>query len=68
MKEIKEKARELMKGACRVCKVCDGRVCAGEVPGMGGLGTGASFKSNVEALESIRVNMRLLHDVVEPDT
>ena len=68
MKEIKEKARELMKGSCRVCKVCDGRACAGEVPGMGGLGTGSSFKSNVEALESIRVNMRLLHDVVAPDT
>ncbi|MBG0791600.1 MAG: alpha-hydroxy-acid oxidizing protein [Desulfovibrionaceae bacterium] len=68
MKEIKENARELMKGFCRVCKVCDGRACVGEVPGMGGVGTGASFKANVEALESIRVNMRLLHDAVDPDT
>lgn len=68
MKEINAKARELMKGFCRVCKVCDGRACAGEVPGMGGLGTAASFKSNVEALEGIRLNMRLLHDAVEPDT
>ncbi|WFS63557.1 alpha-hydroxy-acid oxidizing protein [Pseudodesulfovibrio thermohalotolerans] len=68
MKEVKEKARELMKGFCRVCKVCDGRACAGEVPGMGGLGTGASFKANVEALEGFRLNMRLLHDAAEPDT
>ncbi|WP_272700473.1 alpha-hydroxy-acid oxidizing protein [Desulfovibrio sp. Fe33] len=68
MKEIKEKARELMKGFCRVCKVCDGRACAGEVPGMGGLGTAASFKANVEALEGFRLNMRLLHDAAEPDT
>jgi hypothetical protein len=68
MKEINDKARDLMKGFCRVCKVCDGRACAGEVPGMGGLGTASSFKSNVEALEVIRVNMRLLHDAVEPDT
>lgn len=68
MKEINEKARELMKGFCRVCKVCDGRACAGEVPGMGGLGTASSFKSNVEALEAFRLNMRLLHDAVEPDT
>ncbi|BCS90119.1 alpha-hydroxy-acid oxidizing protein [Pseudodesulfovibrio sediminis] len=68
MKEINDKAREMMKGYCRVCKVCDGRACAGEVPGMGGLGTASSFKSNVEALEGIRVNMRLLHDATEPDT
>ncbi|WP_338669905.1 alpha-hydroxy-acid oxidizing protein [Pseudodesulfovibrio methanolicus] len=68
MKEIKDKARELMKGFCRVCKVCDGKACAGEVPGMGGLGTGTSFKANVEALEGFRLNMRLLHDAAEPDT
>nr|WP_321256014.1 alpha-hydroxy-acid oxidizing protein [uncultured Pseudodesulfovibrio sp.] len=68
MKEIRDKARELMKGYCRVCKVCDGKACVGEVPGMGGLGTGSSFKSNYEALAEIRLNMRLLHDVTEPDT
>ncbi|BDQ35172.1 alpha-hydroxy-acid oxidizing protein [Pseudodesulfovibrio portus] len=68
MKEVNDKARDLMKGFCRVCKVCDGRACAGEVPGMGGVGTGSSFKSNVEALEGIRVNMRLLHDATQPDT
>ncbi|WP_319542641.1 alpha-hydroxy-acid oxidizing protein [uncultured Pseudodesulfovibrio sp.] len=68
MKEIRDKAREMMKGFCRVCKVCDGKACAGEVPGMGGLGTGSSFKSNYEALAEIRLNMRLLHDVTEPDT
>lgn len=68
MKEINQKARELMKGFCRVCKVCDGKACAGEVPGMGGLGTAASFKANVETLADIRLNMRLLHDATEPDT
>ena len=68
MKEINEKARELMKGFCRVCKVCDGKACAGEVPGMGGLGTASSFKSNVKALANVRLNMRLLHDVTAPDT
>ena len=68
MKEIKEKARDLMQGFCRVCKVCDGKACAGEVPGMGGLGTAASFKNNVTTLADIRLNMRLLHGVAEPDT
>lgn len=67
MKEIKDKARELMQGFCRVCKVCDGKACAGEVPGMGGLGTASSFKNNLSALAEVKLNMRLLHDAVEPD-
>lgn len=68
MKQIREKARELMKGFCRVCPVCDGRACAGEVPGMGGLGTGQSFKNNVEALRAVRLAMRVLHGATTPDT
>lgn len=68
MQEIRKKARERMKGFCRVCPVCDGRACAGEVPGMGGLGTGAAFQANVRALAAQRFNMRLIHDVAEPDT
>lgn len=67
MKEIKDKAREMMKGFCRVCKVCDGRACVGEVPGMGGLGTASSFKNNLAALAEVKLNMRLLHGASEPD-
>ena len=68
MKEIRKIAKERMKGYCRVCPVCDGRACAGEVPGMGGLGTGSSFIANVQALTARRLNMRLIHDAAEPDT
>ncbi len=68
MQEIYSNARNLMKGFCKVCKECDGKVCAGEVPGMGGLGTGLSFKSNVQALSELKFNMSLIHDVIEPDT
>jgi NAD(P)H-dependent flavin oxidoreductase YrpB (nitropropane dioxygenase family) len=68
MQEIRQKARERMKGFCRVCPICDGRACAGEVPGMGGLGTGAAFQANVRALAAWRFNMRLIHDIAEPDT
>lgn len=68
MKEIRDNARELMKGFCRVCKVCDGKACVGEVPGMGGLGTASSFKNNLGALAEVKLNMRLLHTAVEPDT
>ncbi|MGM0645280.1 MAG: alpha-hydroxy-acid oxidizing protein [Thermodesulfobacteriota bacterium] len=68
MQEFKDTARERMKGYCRVCRVCDGKACAGEVPGMGGLGTGSAFQSNVRALAAHQFNMRLLHEVADPDT
>jgi len=68
MKEIRDKARERMKGYCRVCPVCDGQVCAGKVPGMGGLGTAAAFKDNIAALAEVKFNMRLIHDITDPDT
>lgn len=68
MKKIRDNARKLMRGFCRVCKVCDGKACAGEVPGMGGLGTAASFKNNITALADIKLNMRLLHGAADPDT
>jgi isopentenyl diphosphate isomerase/L-lactate dehydrogenase-like FMN-dependent dehydrogenase len=47
--------------------VCDGRACAGEVPGMGGVGTGSAFKVNLEALAKVKLNMRTIHSVKEPD-
>ncbi|MGE4503866.1 MAG: alpha-hydroxy-acid oxidizing protein [Desulfovibrionaceae bacterium] len=67
MKDVRSAAREKMNPACRVCPVCDGKACRGQVPGMGGLGTGSSFTANVEALASVKLNMRLIHGVVDPD-
>ena len=68
VEEIRKVAKERMKGFCRVCPVCDGRACAGEVPGMGGLGTGSAFAANLQSLAAVRFNMRLVHDVTDPDT
>ena len=68
MKEIRDNARKLMEKFCYVCPVCNGRACAGEIPGMGGLGSGSSFAGNVQALAEIKFNMRLIHDVTDPDT
>ncbi|HXX82181.1 MAG TPA: alpha-hydroxy-acid oxidizing protein, partial [Thermodesulfovibrionales bacterium] len=65
---LRKDARERLKGYCRVCPVCDGRVCAGEVPGMGGVGTGSSFIANLEALANYRFNMRTIHEVKTVDT
>lgn len=68
MKTVRQTAREKLKGFCRVCPECNGKVCAGEVPGMGGAGTGASFKNNVVALASFRLNMRTIHGAKHPET
>lgn len=57
-----------MKGFCRVCPFCDGKACAGEVPGMGGAGTGGSFFENIRALEQIKVEMRTIHGHRSIDT
>ena len=68
MDSVRKRAKELMQGACRVCPVCDGRVCTGEVPGMGGLGTGSAFRNNLSALADVQLNMRLIHEVKTPST
>ena len=57
LQEIKKVAREKMKGYCRVCKVCNGIACAGEVPGMGGVGTGSAFTANIDTLAQIKLNL-----------
>lgn len=68
MAALRKKAREEMKGYCRVCPVCDGRACAGEVPGMGGAGSGSAFGANLEALKAWRLNLRTIHGVKQADT
>lgn len=68
MKSIRDTARERMTGYCRVCPICNGKNCASGVPGMGGIGTGEAFRANGEALADLRLNMRLIHDITEPDT
>lgn len=64
--ELRDKARENFNGICRVCRVCNGVVCAGEIPGMGGAGTGMSFQNNVEALKACKLNLRTVHSVTQP--
>lgn len=64
---IREIARQKLSPACKVCPECNGVACAGQVPGMGGVGTGRSFHNNMEALASCRLHMRTVHDVVEPN-
>lgn len=67
MKEVRNVARENMKGFCRVCPVCNGVACAGEVPGMGGSVTGSAFKSNVEDLGKVKLRLKTIHDAKNPN-
>jgi len=66
--EITKKAREAMQARCRVCPICDGKACAGEIPGLGGTGTGAAFHENVAALADYRLNLRTIHAAKDPST
>jgi 4-hydroxymandelate oxidase len=71
--EAREKAKERMKGSCAVYKVCDGlpeRLCQGikygKAIGMGGIGVGASFAANIEALNRLKLKTRLITPHIEP--
>ncbi len=66
-KDLLQQAKINLKGYCKVCPVCDGKACAGQVPGMGGIGTGSAFMANIQALDNYRVNLRTLHNSKEPD-
>lgn len=66
--EIRVKARELLKPYCRVCPECNGVACRGEVPGMGGKGTGRAFIKNYDAIKRIELNMKVVHGVKTVDT
>jgi len=70
----REEARERMKGVCGVYKVCDGRddrLCQGikygKPLGMGGIGKGATFTANVEALDRLHLKSRLIVSHAEPE-
>ena len=67
IKSVYAKAREVLYPVCRVCPECDGIACAGEMPGMGGVGSGMSFQHNYQALQKVRLNLRTLIDVSAGD-
>jgi 4-hydroxymandelate oxidase len=66
--DVLKVAREKMYPRCRVCPECDGVACSGEVPGMGGIGSGKAFRNNIQALAKYELNLRTFHDVKKPDT
>ncbi len=68
MDAIHLSARYKFKKICYVCPVCDGENCPTGVPGMGGIGTGESFRQNIRSLKKYKITTRLIHDITDPDT
>lgn len=68
IKEVRQEAKKRFNGICRVCRECNGVVCAGEFPGIGGVGSAASFINNYKALAALRVKMRVVHAASDPNT
>ncbi len=66
--EVLAKAKQVMGPNCRVCKVCNGVACKGEVPGLGGTGNGNAFSSCVEYFDRVKIHMDVIHEHFEADT
>jgi isopentenyl diphosphate isomerase/L-lactate dehydrogenase-like FMN-dependent dehydrogenase len=60
--ELRKNARKNMAPTCRVCRECDGVACRGEIPGVGGKGTGGAFVRNCEMLARVKINMDLIYE------
>lgn len=67
-KEILDKAREVMMPKCRVCPDCNGLACKGEIPGLGGIGSGNSFTVCRDFLKNIKILMDVTYEGEDIDT
>ena len=75
VEDIRNVAREKLKGICGVYKDCDGdprRLCQGQsygrALGIGGIGSGASFNNNFLALRKHNLKMDLIGKDIAPNT
>ena len=66
--EVLNNARKLIHEKCRVCVDCNGVVCKGQVPGVGGKGSGAGFIRNREKINDVKVNLDTIVLEKEIDT
>ena len=66
--ELAAAARGNIGPHCRACAVCDGRACAGVMPGPGDKGVGHVAHRNWEAWQGLHVNMDTLHASFSADT
>lgn len=67
-KEVLEKAKAAIGERCKICRECNGVVCRGQIPGMGGKGSGSSFIRNFDKLNEIKLNMDTIYEFKDVDT
>lgn len=65
--DVLQKAKDMHLN-CRVCPECNGMACRGEVPGVGGKGSGKSFTGCVQYLKSIDIDLDALYESHGQDT
>lgn len=75
LEDVRNLAREKLKGICGVYKDCDGdprRLCQGQsygrALGIGGIGSGTSFNNNFLALRKYNLKMELMEEDFVPNT
>ena len=65
--ELAAAARGSIGAHCKACPTCNGRACAGVMPGPGDKGCGHVAQRNWEAWQGVRVNMDTLHETFSAD-
>lgn len=68
IQEIWKNAGEIMPPNCRVCRVCNGVACRGEIPGMGAAGDGSSWTASMAFLQRVKLNMDTVYAYHGVDT
>jgi 4-hydroxymandelate oxidase len=68
--QIRQNARNILKDRCSVCEDCNGVVCRGKVPGVGGKGQGTSFIRNRTKVRETKLQLDTLvpHEKIDTST
>ena len=68
IEEVWSRAKEIMAPNCKVCKVCNGLACRGQLPGLGAAGDGAAWTACTEFLARVKINIDTLYESTGQDT
>lgn len=66
--DVLNNARKIIKDKCRVCRECNGIACRGEIPGVGGKGTGSSFIRNRDKINEVKLHLNTIVQKGKIDT
>ncbi len=68
IQEVWDRAKEIMHPNCKVCKVCNGVACRGQLPGLGAAGDGAAWTACTEFLARVKINIDTVYESKGQDT